>query len=86
MGGDIFHLSLVIGGQEEHGAKSWEIAKNPIKLIWLTFYYLNEQLQISYYLLDMKNYPLSTFQKEQYTQYLETQLEKFSAFMLSQKK
>ena len=34
----------------------------------------------------MKNYPLSSFQKEQYTQYLETQLEKFSAFMLSQKK
>ena len=34
----------------------------------------------------MKNYPLSTFQKEQYTQYLETQLEKFSAFMLSQRK
>ena len=29
---------------------------------------------------------LSNFQKEQYTVYLETQLEKFSAFMLAQKK
>lgn len=29
---------------------------------------------------------LSNFQKQQYTHYLESQLEKFSAFMLSQKK
>jgi len=29
---------------------------------------------------------LSQFQQQQYTQYLESQLEKFSAFMLSQKK
>ena len=29
---------------------------------------------------------LSNFQKEQYTHYLECQLEKFSTFMLSQKK
>ena len=34
----------------------------------------------------MKHSTLSNFQKEQYTSYLETQLEKFSAFMLSQKK
>lgn len=29
---------------------------------------------------------ISNFQKDQYTVYLETQLEKFSAFMLSQRK
>lgn len=29
---------------------------------------------------------LSQYQKEQYTAYLETQLEKFSAFMLAQRK
>ena len=34
----------------------------------------------------MKPNSLSNFQKEQYTQYLETQLENLSAFMLSQKK
>lgn len=34
----------------------------------------------------MKHTQLSQFQKEQYTAYLETQLEKFSAFMLGQKK
>lgn len=34
----------------------------------------------------MKAAHLSDFQKEQYTIYLETQLEKFSAFMLAQKK
>jgi hypothetical protein len=34
----------------------------------------------------MKHTHLSNYQKEQYTNYLETQLEKFSAFMLSQRK
>lgn len=37
-------------------------------------------------LTSMKHSQLSQFQKEQYASYLETQLERFSAFMLLQKK